>query len=239
MTACMDNEVEKAFPAVWNDLLEDRCITPQEKPWGIVLGGMPGSGKSILIQKVEEELNGNVIPVNGDDFRIYHPDFKEIYANYKGDFPKYTSDFSNKMVERVIGEAVKNRFNIVVEGTFRNPNVPVNTLSIFEEQGYHTKAAIIAIDKNVAWDSAIDRYRHDMENGFYARKVDKSSFEEVADNLAENVQIVLESGKASVLEVYSRGGKLFDSGTNHPKEVEGVVNHELQGFNLPGKNISD
>ena len=43
MTACMDNEVEKAFPAVWNDLLEDRCITPQEKPWGIVLGGMPGS----------------------------------------------------------------------------------------------------------------------------------------------------------------------------------------------------
>ena len=51
------------------------------------------------------------------------------------------------MVERVIGEAVKNRFNIVVEGTFRNPNVPVNTLSIFEEQGYHTKAAIIAIDK--------------------------------------------------------------------------------------------
>lgn len=91
----------------------------------------------------------------------------------------------------------------------------------------------------MAWESAIDRYRHDMENGFYARKVDKSSFEEVADNLAENVQIVLESGKASVLEVYSRGGKLFDSGTNHPKEVEGVVNHELQGFNLPEKNISD
>lgn len=40
----MNNAVEKAFLAVWNDLLENRHITPQDKPLGIVLGGVPGSG---------------------------------------------------------------------------------------------------------------------------------------------------------------------------------------------------
>lgn len=227
----MNNEVEKVFPTVWNDLLENRNITPQEKPLGIVLGGIPGSGKSILIEKIEKELNKNIIPINGDDFRIYHPNFKEIYAEHKGDFPKYTSDFSNKMVERVIEEAVKNKFNIVVEGTFRNPNVPIGTLSTFEEQGYNTRAMIIATDKNIAWESTINRYNRDLENGFYARKVELSSFEEVATNLAKNTKIVLDSGKASLLEVYSRESKLFDSRVNSPKELESLVNNELQGLN--------
>ncbi|EGT79784.1 putative zeta toxin, P-loop nucleoside triphosphate hydrolase [Haemophilus haemolyticus M21621] len=227
----MNNEVEKAFPTVWSDLLENRNITPQEKPLGIVLGGIPGSGKSILIEKIEKKLDKNIIPINGDDFRIYHPNFKEIYEEYKGDFPKYTSEFSNKMVERVIEEAIKNKFNIVVEGTFRNPNVPISTLSKFEEQGYNTRAMIIAIDKNIAWESTINRYNRDLENGFYARKVEQSSFEEVAANLAKNTKIVLDSGKASLLEVYSRESKLFDSRVNSPKELENVVNNELQRLN--------
>lgn len=230
----MDNAVEKIFPTVWNDLLENRHITPQDKPLGIVLGGVPGSGKSILIEKIEKELNKNIIPINGDDFRIYHPNFKEIYAEHKGDFPKYTSEFSNKMVERVIEEAIKNKFNIVVEGTFRDPNVPIGTLSKFEEQGYNTRAMIIATDKNIAWESTINRYNQDLENGFYARKVDKSSFENVAANLAKNTKIVLDSGKASLLEVYSREDKLFDSRINNPTDIENTINRELSGTN---KNI--
>lgn len=227
----MNNAVEKAFPTVWNDLLENRHITPQDKPLGIVLGGVPGSGKSILIEKIEKELNKNIIPINGDDFRIYHPNFKEIYAEHKGDFPKYTSEFSNKMVERVIEEAIKNKFNIVVEGTFRNPNVPIGTLSKFEEQGYNTRAMIIATDKNIAWESTINRYNQDLENGFYARKVDRSSFDEVAANLAKNTKIVLDSGKASLLEVYSREAKLFDSRINNPTDIEKTINRELSGLN--------
>ena len=59
----MNNEVEKAFPTVWSDLLENRNITPQEKPLGIVLGGIPGSGKSILIEKIEKKLDKNIIPI--------------------------------------------------------------------------------------------------------------------------------------------------------------------------------
>lgn len=233
----MNDEVENAFPDVWSDLLENRNLTPQEHPLGVVLGGLPGSGKSILIEKIEKELNRNVIPINGDDFRIYHPNFEDIYAEHKENFPKYTSDFSNKMVERVIDEAVKNKFNIVVEGTFRNPNVPLNTLSQFAERGYSTKAMIIATDKDIAWQSTIDRYNRDIENGFYARKVDRESFEKMAANLAKNTRIVLESGKASSIEIYSRDAKLFDSKLNSPNDIEKAINKAV--LTLPNHIINN
>lgn len=223
----MSSEIDNAFHQIWNDLLENRNVTSQEKPLGVVLGGIPGSGKSILIKKIDNQLNKNIIPINGDDFRIYHPNFKNIYAEHKGDFPKYTSDFSNKMVERVIEEAIKNKFNVIVEGTFRNPQVPIGTLSKFIEHGYDTKAMVIATNKNTAWESTIDRYNQDLKNGFYARKVDRDVFELVAANLAKNTKIVFDSGKASSFEIYSREGKLFDSLNGDGNDIEKIINQKL------------
>lgn len=228
----MSSEIDNTFHQIWNDLLENRNVTSQEKPLGVVLGGIPGSGKSILIEKIDNQLNKNVIPVNGDDFRIYHPDFKNIYAEHKGDFPKYTSDFSNKMVERVIEEAIKNKFNVIVEGTFRNPQVPIGTLSKFIEHGYDTKAMVIATNKNIAWESTIDRYNQDLKNGFYARKVDRDVFELVAANLAKNAKIVSDSGKAYSFEIHSREEKLFDSLSGNASNIERIIEQELNKLSL-------
>lgn len=223
----IDEAIEAIFPLIWNDLLENREITPQEKPLGVVLGGMPGSGKSILIEKLETELNANIIPINGDDFRIYHPNFKTIYRQYQGDYPKYTSEFSNKMVERVIKEACLNRFNMVIEGTFRTSEVPIKTLSILKKQGYQTKAMLIAVNKTIAWKSTIERYHQDLKNGYYARKVDEQTFNTIADHLAQNAKAVLGSDCIDQFEVYSREKTLFNSKTDRQEELEQIINDEL------------
>lgn len=223
----MNEEVERIFPQVWNDLLENRKVVAQDKPLGVVLGGVPGSGKSILIGIIEKQLDGNVIPINGDDFRIYHPDFKNIYSQYGSDYPIYTSNFSNKMVEKVIEEAIKNKFNVIIEGTFRSSEVPIGTLSNLKNQGYDTKAMVIATEKDVAWKSTIDRYENDKRNGFYARKVDKKAFDFIANNLAKNAKSVFDSGKANSFEIYSREGKLFDSLNGGGNDIEKIINQKL------------
>ncbi|OOF77127.1 cell filamentation protein Fic [Rodentibacter caecimuris] len=45
------------------------------------------------------------------------------------------------------------------------------------------------------------------------------------------MKTVLESGKLSSLEVYSREAKLFDSILNSPNELEKAINNELNGLN--------
>lgn len=227
----MNAEIEDRFQLIWNDLITSRNLIPQEKPLGVVLGGLPGSGKSILIKRMEAELNRNIIPINGDDFRIYHPNFQKIYQEHQGDYPKYTSDFSNPMVERVIKACIKNRFNMVIEGTFRDPKIPIKTLSELKNQGYETRAMIIATQKEIAWHSTIERYEHDLNNGFYARKVDKDTFDFIASHLARNTKSVLESQQATLLEIYSRTALLFHSQKHNPNDLEKIINDELNGLN--------
>lgn len=227
----MQNVVDEKFSEIWKDLTDGKNLTPQNKPLGVVLGGTPGAGKSILIANVEREMKNNVIAINGDDFRVYHPNFKEIYQKYGADFPQYTSDFSNKMVEKVIQEAQKKRFNLIVEGTFRRSSTPINTLSELKENGYETRAMVIVTDKKTAWQSTIERYEKDLKAGHYARKVDKGSFDEVVENLAHNAKVVLDTGKADQLIVFSREKQLFHSQKDSPDKIVQVINNELNGLN--------
>ncbi|RAX56973.1 hypothetical protein CCZ01_07930 [Helicobacter monodelphidis] len=59
------NELER----IWKkEIINKTIATPhQQNPKGFVLGGQPGAGKSALIQKVKEQLQGNVVVINADD----------------------------------------------------------------------------------------------------------------------------------------------------------------------------
>ena len=131
-----EKEFNEAFNAVWKKLTIN--MQPAEQSLGIVTGGAPGSGKSDFIKEASIKLNDNIIPVNGDEFRVYHPRFKEIVSLAKGDFPTYTGSFSGKMVEKIISEAIKQRYNIIVEGTFRTADIPIKTLQEMKAAGYKT-----------------------------------------------------------------------------------------------------
>lgn len=75
-----DKDVENRFPAVWRKALTNAKarVTAQEKPIGILLGGQPGAGKSHGTKVIRELLNGNVIVINGDEFRPYKQRYKEL-----------------------------------------------------------------------------------------------------------------------------------------------------------------
>ncbi|MDR3076434.1 MAG: zeta toxin family protein [Synergistaceae bacterium] len=48
---------------------------PQEKPRIVILGGQPGSGKSLLTETARKEIFSSqpVAVINGDDYRVSHP----------------------------------------------------------------------------------------------------------------------------------------------------------------------
>lgn len=173
----VDKDVENRFPAVWRKVLTNAKarVTAQEKPIGILLGGQPGAGKSHGTKIIRERLNGNVIVINGDEFRPYKQGYKELYEQHGKNLANHTGDFSNRMIQKVRDE--------------------------------------------------------DLKKGHIPRYVSKESHDIIVNNLAKNVKTVLESGKLSSLEVYSREAKLFDSRVNSPKELESIVNNELQGLN--------
>lgn len=218
---------KEAFEKIWDDLLDEHQIRPEAFPKGFVLGGQPGAGKSNLIKKINEEMCGNVLIVNGDEFRRYHPEFDGIQAQYGKDSAKHTAEFSGKMTGWVIEKALKEGYNLVVEGTFRTPDTPIKTLDDMRQKGYQTAAYIQTAPSEVSWQGTLERYQDMTAAGEVPRATPKEHHDLVVDKLPGNADKVLMSGKADYFAVYSREGLIFDSRIHQGQMPSMAINREL------------
>ncbi len=215
------------FRHLWNDLISEQQVSPVKSPKGFVLGGQPGAGKSNLVGIIRQELNRNVLVINGDEFRRYHPNFDGIQEQYGIDSPKHTAAFSGHMTERVIEKALREGYNISVEGTFRTTETPMRTLEKLREHGYETAVYIQTAPLEVSWQSTLERY-HAMELlGETPRATPKEHHDLVVKLLPQNADAVFLSGKADVFKVYSREGLIFDSRVQFQEMPSVAIDHEL------------
>lgn len=215
------------FRHLWNDLISEQQVSPVKSPKGFVLGGQPGAGKSNLVGIIRQELNRNVLIINGDEFRRYHPNFDGIQEQYGIDSPKHTAAFSGHMTERVIEKALREGYNISVEGTFRTTETPMRTLEDMREHGYETAVYIQTAPSEVSWQSTLERY-HAMELlGETPRATPKEHHDLVVKLLPQNADAVFLSGKADVFKVYSREGLIFDSRVQFQEMPSVAIDHEL------------
>lgn len=217
---------EDVFDPIWNTLTNKK-VTQQEHPVGFVLGGQPGTGKSSLIKLVLEETKDDIVVINGDDFRFEHPDFDKIYETYGDDFVNHTAKFSGEMVERTLNKAIENKFNIVIEGTFRNADTPLQTLKNLKDAGYRTEVMIKTTSATTSWNSTIERYNNDKAAGVTARKVDKGHHDLVVAMLPENAKKVFDSGLADKFSVYSREKIIFNSETQTDHNIDKIIQKEI------------
>lgn len=223
----VEADVEQKFPHIWANLMAENLLTPQPNPIAILLGGQPGAGKSFGSLEMSKRLNFNLLIINGDEFRPYHQFYHEIYQKYGVQAAKYTAEFAGKMVQRVRNEAISQRFNILIEGTFRTIETPLNELDNFKQQGYQTAVLICTCPKEISWQSTIKRAEEQQRSGIQPRYVDRAHFDLVVNHLAENAQAVMKQGNPDRFEVYSRSEKLFDSQTMPLEQLATVINQEL------------
>lgn len=215
---------ENIFNIIWSDLKKD-YITPVNNPKAFVLGGQPGAGKSNLIETVRKELNKNVIVINGDDYRKYHPDYANLQAIYGKDSPKHTAIFAGMITEMILDKAIKNKLNIVIEGTFRTTTTPIKTLQLFKDNGYNTNVLIQTCHKDISWQSCLERYEKMLEtNPAEARFTDQAHHDMVVDNLANNIKEVQKSGLVDNMKIYSR---ILDKKTGNFNQIE-IYNSDLK-----------
>lgn len=228
-----DEAVKKTFNLAWQMVLEGTGdkIEPVTSPKGYVLGGQPGAGKSGLIKRATRLCDDNIIIISGDDFRKFHPEYKELQKTYGKDSPKHTAAFAGKMTEAVLNKAIKEHYNIVIEGTFRNPATPIQTLSLMKANGYKTRIMVQTCSKELSWESCQERYEKMLEvMPDEARWTDKAHHDLVCEKLAENIKTVIESGKADRAEIFFR----YESGRNE-MIFSTAAGKELNVKSLEGK----
>ena len=206
-------------------------LTSSSMPFAYVLGGQPGAGKNRLTQILQRSSGGNMMVINGDDFRRHHPDAERLYARHGADAARYTADFAGYITEKAIREASEDGYNLIIEGTFRTARVPLNTLYDLQGKGYRTGVAIMAVPAEISWASVIERYEKQLAVGEAARMTPRSHHDRVVDRLAANANTVYRECKLEDFLVYSREHKLYDSRTQRGLPGE-YINAELNRLSL-------
>ena len=136
------NFTDKQFENRLNDNLEELIQEKRLNRQPLLLGGQPGSGKTSLRSAILEETQGNVIVIDNDTFKQQHPNFDELAKLYEKDVVKHVTPYSNRMTEAIISRLSDQGYNLVIEGTGRTTDVPIQTATMLQAKGYETKCML-------------------------------------------------------------------------------------------------
>ncbi len=203
---------------------------PVSNPKAFILGGQPGCGKTRLQQLMAKKCNGNVVIINADEFRERHPNFEVIQNKYGKNSVDYTSEFLGKMTEALVLALKKANYNIIVEGTLRTAQVPLDTCEKFKESGYDVSLVVIAVKPEISFISTIKRYEEMIAKGYTPRATQKEAHDYVVSQIPNNLFEIYKSQKFDEILIYDRKDVcLYDMKEAPTVLPNAVINDMLNG----------
>ncbi|MCJ0606759.1 zeta toxin family protein, partial [Enterococcus cecorum] len=142
-----------------------------------------------------EETQGNVIVIDNDTFKQQHPNFDELVKLYEKDVVKHVTPYSNRMTEAIISRLSDQGYNLVIEGTGRTTDVPIQTATMLQAKGYETKMYVMAVPKINSYLGTIERYETMYaDDPMTARATPKQAHDIVVKNLPTNLETLHKTG---------------------------------------------
>jgi hypothetical protein len=195
-------DVDTLFDKQKERLLEG--MKPDPSPVAIILGGQPAAGKSALMNRARNVFSSrHFLLVNGDSYRVYHPDSDLIIKHDILHYSERTQIFSNIFTERLIALATENKFNISVEGTMRNPDVPMKTARVFRANGFQVHAYVIAAYPLISALGVDRRYEEEASRMGVGRLSDMNAHNAAARGLLDSVDRLYAEKAVDSIQIYS------------------------------------
>lgn len=222
-----DDELSRELERFYNMYTAD--THPVSTPTAYLLGGQSGSGKSTIHQIVTDK-EPNTIVIDGDRFRERHPRFNEIQQVYGKDAVNYTQPFANAIANALIERLSNEHYNLIIEGTCRTFSVPLKSCEQLKAKGYTVNLAVMCTNKEVAWQSTIDRYNKMKACGLTPRAVPRDKYDETVKALPGNISKLYNSKKFDDILLFNRNRECLYRFTETPNRDPGeIVARELGG----------
>lgn len=156
----------------------------------VILGGPPGVGKSTYCA-ASKELHKHVV-ISADDFRRFHPQYSQIVENDLDHYADQTQHFANSVVERLIRDLSAEGYSLVIEGTMRNPFIPIETATLLLDRGYSVSCRMIVGNALLAFQNTMKRAYNELELNLAPRYVPIEKFNKIVNSLPQSAKLVQE-----------------------------------------------
>lgn len=91
-----------------------------------------------------------VLRLIGDDYRRFHPDYSEVLEHEPLAMPDVTAQAAGEWLRLAVDHALENRYSILIEGTWRNADVPLTTVELAAGHGYQVHAVAVGVQPAVS-----------------------------------------------------------------------------------------
>lgn len=224
---CTEKEYKNSYKQIKGILLNEK--NKENYPLATLIGGQPGSGKSELTKYIKSQ-NENTIAIDGDYIREFHPHLEEIVKEYGMEYPKVTQPFVNRAVEQLIDDLSRDKYNLIIEGTLRDINVPIKTARMLDERDYLVELYIVATNKELSWQSTIERGDNMEDSGKIPRYVDKAHHDRIAEALPETVMdLVNEESIYNIVIMRRDQSIIYDKNEIPDLDPKDILERELAG----------
>lgn len=181
----------------------------QERPTAILLAGQSGAGKSTVSNDLRQALQqrGGYIAVDADHFR-HHLPYVEDLDRGDMDFSAQTQVDAGALANAIRDEAIKNRRNLVIDGTLRDSDAAIELAKSLRENGYRVELHAMAVNEQISYERATTRYERDRAAGKPARYVSKDWHDRSFSGMADSVRRLEYSASVDRVSVYDRLGNV-------------------------------
>ncbi|MDV8547187.1 zeta toxin family protein, partial [Streptococcus pneumoniae] len=181
-----------------------------------------GAGKTTIHRIKQKEFQGNIVIIDGDNFRSQHTHYLELQQEYGKDSVEYTKDFAGKMVESLVTKLSSLRYNLLIEGTLRTVDVPKKTAQLLKNKGYEVQLALIATKPELSYLSTLIRYEElYILNPNQARATPKEHHDFIVNHLVDNTRQLEELAIFERIQIYQRDRScVYDSKENTTSAAE-------------------
>lgn len=222
----MDKYSQLQFNSRYNEiyhiLVKNRSVS--EKASAYVMGGQPGAGKSSLASFIERKyLNNNAVNISGDDYRKLHPNFNKLYEIHGDNYIDYTRKFSSQVVEKLIDDCSNKRYSLLIEGTMRSCEVPLETCKLLKSRNYEVSLFVMATQPVISYVGTLTRYEKMLDIGTVARKTTKEQHDDIVSKIASNLEKIYKSNEFDNIVIMNRNQEVIYDMSQTPHINPGYI----------------
>lgn len=226
---------EQQLREIWDRKIRRRIFRGaqrQESPTTVLLGGQPGAGKTKAAQMAIDRAGAQIVVLGVDNYRQFHPDYRRVIDEDPLRMPDVTAEAAGAWIQMCVDHAREQGYSILIEGTWRNAQVPLQAARAAAKDGRRVDAVVVAVQPEVSRLGTMERYYRDVLAGDDARWTPPAAHDAAVASLPGTVEAVAMSGDVASLSVVNRqGATLFHSDRPpSPERVEGAVTALHQGM---------
>lgn len=226
---------EDELRAIWEQDIRPRVFARAERaerPVTMLLGGQPGAGKSRAAELATAAAGGSIVAIVGDEYRRFHPAYAETLKSDPLRMPDVTAQAAGRWIQMCVDHARAQGYSMLIEGTWRNAQVPLEAARAARKDGRRIDAVVVAVQPEVSRLGTMERYYRDVLAGTDARWTPPAAHDAAVASLPGTVESVAMSVDVDSIRVVTRDAStLFHSDRPpSPERVEGAVSALHQGM---------